>query len=526
MRKPLVCALALALSLLGLMAGTPVLTQAPSSDQYCQHAPDTLALFESIPAAADASVHSEKPNTNYGSSGYLSLHYNPGPPTRASCFLIRFDLTSALPPGAIIDSAIMKAFTEYQGVHVWVTAYAATSNWSENSVTWNTRPSTASAGVGAQTTYMGGWLTWNATSFARAWQSDPAHNYGLEVRGPFSGSYYDLYFYGRGWYGGGGARLEVNYHLPPTTPTPTPTATPACWRLQGKVFDADYAGETQPLQGIDLKLVGSESSYPASGTQLGMETTNGDGWYGLWACDQPTTYDYYRIQLQMPAGWEAVNTMTMAGEVKGGKKVIQFAWPLEGRDLTGNKYWIRKIPGPAPTPTATPRPPEDCENILANGSFEGGIVEPWRTTGAARVNSQYKHDGTKSVLLVEANDQEGELIAGVDLPEGADSITLRYWWRVETQDPEPTSDLMSVLVEPSGATYEVGRHTGADGPGLWHLQEVDLDAYAGENTLILFQGRNGPEYPAKWYVDQVEVEVCGEGWGGYKLFVPLVMKGG
>ena len=51
------------------------------------------------------------------------------------------------------------------------------------------------------------------------------------------------------------------------------------------------------------------------------------------------------------------------------------------------------------------------------------------------MSSQYAHDGTKSVLLVEANDQDGELIGRVDLPENADSITLRYWWRVETQDP-------------------------------------------------------------------------------------------
>jgi len=181
-------------------------------------------------------------------------------------------------------------------------------------------------------------------------------------------------------------------------------------------------------------------------------------------------------------------------------------------------------PTPTPTPTATPRPFEGCENILPNGGFESGILAPWWTTGAARVNSQYKHDGTKSVLLVEANDQDGELIASLRLPENVDSITLRYWWRVQTQDPEPHTDSLNVLVEPGTASHQVAYHAADDSPGRWNLGEIDLTAYAGEETIILFQGHNGPTYPSKWYVDQVEVEVCGPGWGGYRLFVPLVLR--
>lgn len=292
------------------------------------------------------------------------------------------------------------------------------------------------------------------------------------------------------------------------------------------MFDAGYPGEAQPLQGIDLKLVGSNSPYPASGTQIDLETTNSGGWYGLSACDQPPTYNYVRIQLQVPAGWEAVNATTVAGDVKGGSKVIEFVWPLQGQDLTGNKFWVRQTTGPTRTPTTAPPPPEGCENILPNGSFESGIVSPWWTTGAAQVSSQYSHDGTRSVLLVEANDQNGELIGIVDLPENADSVTLRYWWRVETQDPEPHTDVMDLLVEPGEASYHVAHYSGDDDPGRWNLGEVDLSTYGGQHTLIVFQGHNGPTHPSKWFVDDVEIEVCGEGWGGFRLFAPLVMRGG
>jgi len=111
----------------------------------------------------------------------------------------------------------------------------------------------------------------------------------------------------------------------------------------------------------------------------------------------------------------------------------------------------------------------------------------------------------------------------VKLPEAVDSITLRYWWRVQTQDPEPHTDFLNVMVEPGAANHQVAYHTADDSPGRWNLEEIDLSPYAGEDTIILFLGRNGPTYPSKWYLD--EVEVCGPGWGGPKLFVPLVLKG-
>ena len=537
MKKLILGALPLILLLMGLLTTSSALTEASPAGQIQQPAAADLLNSVTIPASADACLKEWAGSYNEGSQPFLTAaYYTMGSTTYVATFLVRFDLASYLPSNAIIDSATLRLYQEsctnftQEPKETFIGAYFVNDPWSEGTVSWYSRPSSESIGPAQRVRCSFEGLEayyYNVTSFARAWHDDPQSNYGVELRGPWIGDYSHVFASREST--DPGPELTVTYHLPGPTPTPTltPTATPACWRLQGKVFDADYPGETQPLQGIDLKLVGSDSSYPASGTQLDLKTTNGDGWYGLWACDAPPTYNYYRIQLQVPTGWEVVNTTTADGEIKGGKKVIQFAWPLQGQDLTGNKFWIRQIPGPTstPTPTATPRPPEDCENIIPGGSFESGILPPWWTTGSARVNSQYQHDGVKSVLLVEANDQQGELVGAVKLPEGADSITLRYWWRVQTQDPEPHTDFLNVLVEPGAASHQVAYHTADDSPGRWNLEEIDLTAHAGEDTIILFQGHNGPTYPSKWYVDEVEVEVCGLGWGGLKLFVPLVLKG-
>jgi len=49
---------------------------------------------------------------------------------------------------------------------------------------------------------------------------------------------------------------------------------------------------------------------------------------------------------------------------------------------------------------------------------------------------------------VKADNQIGEAIARPVLPENADPITLRYWWKVISQDPQPQSDILDVMVEP------------------------------------------------------------------------------
>lgn len=150
--------------------------------------------------------------------------------TYVRIFLISFDLTG-LPANAIIDSASLQLHwngCDLSGTYpVPLGAYFIDGPWDESTVTYNTRPSWATTGVNSQVDCpVTDPTIWYITSFAQAWQSDPAHNYGVKVSGPWNASYdYSITFDSREYPNVGVPELVVTYHLP-TTPTPTSSNTP------------------------------------------------------------------------------------------------------------------------------------------------------------------------------------------------------------------------------------------------------------------------------------------------------------
>jgi hypothetical protein len=118
------------------------------------------------------------------------------------------------------------------------------------------------------------------------------------------------------------------------------------------------------------------------------------------------------------------------------------------------------------------------------------------------------------------------MVGEFHLPEQASSITLTYWWLVESDDPEPHTDVFDILVEYPGGMLDGAHHTAGDTIGVWIRDQIDLTAHAGQSIFVLWQARNGPSHPSNWFVDDVRIEVCpGQvpGWG--LLFLPLVVRG-
>ena len=104
--------------------------------------------------------------------------------------------------------------------------------------------------------------------------------------------------------------------------------------LEGRVYNGNVGDETQPLSGVTVTLYGSNNSGQM-GTSITSTTTNSQGWYGL---DTREGYEYYHIVETDPSGYTSVGATTVGGTVIN-SNWIQYAYPLEGKTLTGNKFW-------------------------------------------------------------------------------------------------------------------------------------------------------------------------------------------
>ena len=179
---------------------------------------------------------------------------------------------------------------------------------------------------------------------------------------------------------------------------------------------------------------------------------------------------------------------------------------------------------PTQTPTATATP--TCQNTLPHGDFEAGLPPPWGTAGATQVTTAHAHGGAHSARLGGANNAMDELFAGVELPPDATSITLSYWWYVESTDPDPQADLLTVVVGGPDGEVVVETLTNSSPRDAWHQTTFDLSSYAGQSVGVMFHAETNGTNPTSFYVDDVEVQVCGAAAPGRRVYLPLILKGG
>ena len=136
----------------------------------------------------DAYIKHETPSVNMGSFEYFRVRNEYGAYGGSGwemAGLIRFDISS-LPPKATIDSAKMYIYYyDYDStnpVNRPVRLYKATSDWSEDTVTWNTQPSLAPQPSSSSTMpSQYGWMMWDVTNDIRDFKEGQATNYGWKV---------------------------------------------------------------------------------------------------------------------------------------------------------------------------------------------------------------------------------------------------------------------------------------------------------------------------------------------------------
>ncbi len=109
--------------------------------------------------------------------------------------------------------------------------------------------------------------------------------------------------------------------------------------LQGRVYDGNTGTEpptSSPIQDVTVSLYCS-NNQGQQGTLLRSTTTDSDGWYGLDVYDSDVC-DYFNIVETDPDGYTYNGATTVGGNVITANW-IEYAYPLDGKTLTGNKFW-------------------------------------------------------------------------------------------------------------------------------------------------------------------------------------------
>jgi hypothetical protein len=116
------------------------------------------------------------------------------------------------------------------------------------------------------------------------------------------------------------------------------TGTAQIYQFSGRVYDGAVGVETTPLSGVTVTLYGANNSGELS-TIISSTTTNASGWYGLSAVR--TSWEYYNIVETDPSGYNSTGAKSVDGSVLNSNQ-IQYASPVDGKTLTGNKFYDQK----------------------------------------------------------------------------------------------------------------------------------------------------------------------------------------
>ncbi len=100
--------------------------------------------------------------------------------------LMRFDL-AALPDDVIIEQANLRLYmsfaTQSDTNSMRIIIRQLNSDWSEQSVTWNSEPAWAAVRADTFVGTSDGWYEWNITALVEEWRSGQASNFGIELIG-------------------------------------------------------------------------------------------------------------------------------------------------------------------------------------------------------------------------------------------------------------------------------------------------------------------------------------------------------
>lgn len=184
--------------------------------------------------------------------------------------------------------------------------------------------------------------------------------------------------------------------------------------------------------------------------------------------------------------------------------------------------------------TLTVRPTVTCTERVRNGGFESPSFDPWSSAGCTQIDLQQAHTGTASAWFGGHNYgpdcPEDRLWQPVAIGQGAESATLSYWIRIQTEEAGAATDRLVVeLLDGAGAPLVQHLWTDLEA-GEWRQSpaaELDLAPYAGQTLRLVLRSEGDAARVTSFHVDDISLRVCGlddQPPHPWRVFLPLALK--
>jgi len=133
----------------------------------------------------DARVGMKYHDQNYGNSDSLSMGYGNSADPRSRSYLY-FDVNASLPQDAVVTSALLELHQfSFGGTgSLSIGLYQVTSDWQEDTITWNNQPTSASEAeyTNVASSTLDAWRPWSIGDLVRGWSDGSISNYGMLLR--------------------------------------------------------------------------------------------------------------------------------------------------------------------------------------------------------------------------------------------------------------------------------------------------------------------------------------------------------
>jgi len=169
--------------------------------------------------------------------------------------------------------------------------------------------------------------------------------------------------------------------------------------------------------------------------------------------------------------------------------------------------------------------PTNCTNLVIDSGFESGAG--WSSNGGsyAMLNNYLVHGGTKAAHLAGVDNATDTLSTALTLPADKPSVTLGFWWQINSEEESSEFDGLSVLVADAAGNelrslLALGSESASN---QWRRASVDLSDYVGQSIQLKFVAQTDNTLVTDFFIDDVDVSACSASQG-FRLFLPITKR--